>query len=559
MSNYRDYGTIGGAGKTGVSINTDRYSQVYQATHDGINRLPYMHRSFISFSYGGKPIEDFNLIATFSNGRLSKDGYASFDDTTTSYDNLDGQYYWSTHYKTNTLGFTLSTDGITEKELDNFLHWFRAGVSRQLILAEHPNRAIMARLASPPSLNLAPFEGIVNITISGVSYPTKTTLYKGEININFVMDEPHWYSVTNILGHPDNNNHYVDEWVDANGKLVSIFASTDALKILYEDGIPLGSMFEASMLLGNGMYANAEDNPISLIWDPVKLIGAKIDGGTGDLGVINGAIVDLNGNGISELAAGQYGYFFYSGTAPSPTTITFTLKPQLQSYFVVTPKNQHSNGGKYNTFKIASLTEKSLKFTTPNLLTSYNKVIEIFDTYINHANIWEDVYTHIREEVRHVAVRTWANSVLQYAEQHYTSNEGLIQNPNISSLKKYMSYMLYYTNISEGLLPMTVSFNSKNGEAIGSLNYRAPGGTLPVNDEEWKTFGQVLENQIEDVGDMLRSNYIIITERNYWSDSGKVVAWKNDNDQTKSYSHVIVHDVGTPLTNIQIEYKNMYL
>ena len=35
-------------------------TQVYDATHRGDGkRLPYMNRSFISFSFGGKYIEDF--------------------------------------------------------------------------------------------------------------------------------------------------------------------------------------------------------------------------------------------------------------------------------------------------------------------------------------------------------------------------------------------------------------------------------------------------------------------------------------------------------------------
>ena len=34
-------------------------SQVYKATHEeGGKRLPFMYRSFISFTYGGKHIED---------------------------------------------------------------------------------------------------------------------------------------------------------------------------------------------------------------------------------------------------------------------------------------------------------------------------------------------------------------------------------------------------------------------------------------------------------------------------------------------------------------------
>ena len=88
-------------------------SQVWYATHDGKGRpLPFMNRSFISFTYGGKKIEDFDLIATIDGDRLNRKAYAVFDDIVTTYDNLDGQHYWATHYKANEMDFTLSTDGI---------------------------------------------------------------------------------------------------------------------------------------------------------------------------------------------------------------------------------------------------------------------------------------------------------------------------------------------------------------------------------------------------------------------------------------------------------------
>jgi hypothetical protein len=52
---------------------------VYKATHDGAgNRLPYMNRSFISFSYGGRYIEDFNFVATISNNAMTGKIYADF-------------------------------------------------------------------------------------------------------------------------------------------------------------------------------------------------------------------------------------------------------------------------------------------------------------------------------------------------------------------------------------------------------------------------------------------------------------------------------------------------
>jgi len=44
----------------------------------GTARLPLMNRSFISFTYGGKYIEDFNLIATIDGARMERNGYSAF-------------------------------------------------------------------------------------------------------------------------------------------------------------------------------------------------------------------------------------------------------------------------------------------------------------------------------------------------------------------------------------------------------------------------------------------------------------------------------------------------
>ena len=102
MPEYMDYGVIGNGTVPQIPISNIRHSQVYLATHDGVgNRLPLMNRSFVSFSYGGKFIEDFNLIATISGDRLQKKLYADFKDNTTTTDIWDGQFYWSTHYSAN--------------------------------------------------------------------------------------------------------------------------------------------------------------------------------------------------------------------------------------------------------------------------------------------------------------------------------------------------------------------------------------------------------------------------------------------------------------------------
>ena len=274
MPDYRNYGktvnpTTGAIidGASRVPINSVRRTQVYEATHKGENYLPYMNRSFISFSYGGKQIEDFNLIAVTDGDRMQRDAYAGFEDTTTVYSALDGQFYWGTHFRNNSITFHLATDGITQRQLDEFKHWFKAGKTRELILAEHPNRAIMARVSEQPQLKLLGFESPIKIELDGSYYSTSTTLYKGEIELTLIMDDPYWYAKINIFGQKDPvTGIYKDVWYDiASGRERTILDNPDAIKILYEDGIPFSSIIENTMLLGENIFANVNYQLISKI------------------------------------------------------------------------------------------------------------------------------------------------------------------------------------------------------------------------------------------------------------------------------------------------------
>ena len=571
MSEYRDYGTIESAGLVNVPVDTERRTQVFWATHNGEGQsLPYMHRSFISFTYGGRKIEEFNLISIIDGDRMNRGAYAPFNDTVTTYDNLDGQHYWATHYQAHQLDFTLSTDGIDQKMLDDFKHWFKAGTTRELILAEHPNRAIMARVSQPPTINLLPFEQEVEITIFSNKYKTKTTLYKGDISLSLVMDSPHWYSIVNILGKKDTitdgtgtHERYINIWDDiTTGEEIEIFASQDALKILYEDGIPLGSMIRKNMLLGNGAYANVEEQTNSQIWslseEEIVWSGGSWGSGTPSgegaqiedkndvlgIGAIAGAIVNADGDGITTLSANINGYFYYAGTAPAPTVISFSMVPQFSGYYISTPKNSYSAGkneNKYNTLTIESLTKQELKFTTPNLFTSYNKAQKIFETYVNSNTTWEQVREMLRGSVQHPKVREFAIKALTVAKGNSNStNIGV----NASVIQTYMKkFLVGNGNLAQ---PVTFTFNSKTGQAIGSFSYYDDNMNL-------------IENQEEDVGDMLRSNYIIIQDRNYPTSDGIIEGWSDANTTTKQYSHRIFHDVTGGLNNIKILYKNMYL
>ena len=67
--------------------------QVREATYSGEKHLSATSRAFISFNWGGRDIEEFNLIVVFNNDRLSKGIYFDFTDITTTLEGKDGQLY----------------------------------------------------------------------------------------------------------------------------------------------------------------------------------------------------------------------------------------------------------------------------------------------------------------------------------------------------------------------------------------------------------------------------------------------------------------------------------
>ena len=243
-----------------------KLSQVYTATHsyngEEWKRSSLMNRSFISFSYGGKFIEDFNLIATISGDRLQKNLYANFEDDVTTYEVIDGQYYWGTHFTNNSFNFTLSTDGITEAQLNEFRYWFKPGIERELVLAESPNRAIMARVAAVPSYSFIPFEEKTTINIESTDYNTSTTLYKGDILLSLVADEPFWYSRSPLIKY-----YYIDK-EDKFGTMqnthiegaFSTIDDKDMLKVIVEDNIPYVGILQTDAILADNTYAMLHGN-----------------------------------------------------------------------------------------------------------------------------------------------------------------------------------------------------------------------------------------------------------------------------------------------------------
>ena len=650
-----DYGYINGAYNTPIPNRQEiRHTQVYMATHkgEGANaRLPFMNRSFISFSFSDKPkegeeekriyIEDFNLIATIDGDRLERKGYSEFEDLTSDYQVLDGHFYWGTHYTNHELTFDLATDAMTQNQLDNFLHWFQPGKVRELILSEHPNRAVQARVSAAPELHLLPFEQPTIKKIAGQDYKTSTTLYKGEITLTFVMEEPYWYSKISIFGYYD-GNMYHDVWIDANSnKEVSIFDDPDAIKIALEDNIPIAGMVDASMLFGDNSFAdvNNEEGAITAIMPDDSMVIYKIQDGETikwvyqgqaytsitinnehqyifgeettiltsdpiyeidlDLSPVNQeqkwrtqeqldtAIPDnarialVNGNdiwgarisgaimsentGIEDFGPGQSYYFYYAGNAPSQPTVEFRLTPRINNNgYITTPNNNYASDGEnhYNTITFESLNKKELQFTTPSVYTGYNQAIKIFSEADSNTS-WVNIRKSIRDYVNHPAARAWANKVIDSFSEDTTINN------NGSLAVNRMKYFLQ--NENSEYLSSSFIINSKTGRAIGQLKYRVPDSNAVEN---WQTYGILIDSNFsneeedkrysamiheEDVGDMIRSNYLIIEDQNQPTEDGHIKAWEDINDTTRLQSHVIRHDVVGGLKNVFVKYQNMYL
>ena len=540
----RDYGAIWGADAPQVAINETKRTQVYTATHDGNLYLPYMHRSFISFSYGGKNIESFNVLATIENNSLNRNAYATFSDNVATSDVYDGQVYWNTHYHTYEISFNLATDHMSEEDLENFKEWFKPGQIKELILAEHPNRAILARVASVPMLNLIPFEYSIETKIANLPYKTSITTYKGNITLSFVADEPFWYSKVNILDHQNDDGTFMSGyWMNANGQPELIINSKDALKIITEDHIPMSSMLSSNnntiVLFGNETVLD-----IDLSYEPTgpRIGYAKI--GSAIIPYIlvdSGKGINLGTSTITDdlLSVVDPGYFYYAGTAPCKPVLMFTMTPQISSSgYIISPKNNIgiSEGRQYNTIVIESTTKQEFQFTTPSIYTGYNQALYILSN-TEVGTSWEDVRRLLRDNVKHYAPRAFATEVIDTIKNDSTITTAEMLSQAIELMKTFL-----YDENNE-IAPITFTIDSKTGKCNFMLSYH----------KDLNNAVTVLE---QNAGDMVRSNYLIIKDRNYFTDNGYVTYWTNEHPQ---YSYRIYADIAGGVTNLNLHYSYMYL
>ena len=569
-------------------------TQVWLATHTGGGeRLPLMARSFISFYYDGKWSEDMGVLSVIDGDRMSRPIYGEFEDTTSELKAADGQLYWSTYFTNHTLSFTLATDRITEQELDNIKHWLKPGPARELILAENPNRAIMARISDTPEYNLLPFEEKITKKIAGREYETSTTVYRGDISVTFTMDKPFWYAKCNILDyHRTDGTYQTGYWMNISRnkgqEIVPILTDRDALKVIAEDGTPTFAMMSKSedMFYGVKLLFNTTDNSDELPIVGKALVGHAI------LGKLMEQIVQEGGYDFYG-GTNNKKYFYYPGTAPSAPTIEFTLTPTIDggdggSNYLIMPNNTYASGTTvpFNTITIEGHQKQILKFTTCSVYTAYNQAIAILKQAVQTQASEAEVRKLLRDNVNHHAVRSWAvhcydtakasgdagwgarayNMLYQFFKLGTPNDQTISQNVVTENADtQYNREIHIHPFLAEiegdpnmALTPAHFSINGETGECIGEFYYQTC-----VQDENTKEYYYTAQYHKEEVGDMIISNYFTINERNFPTDEGYIGTF----EQSPTYSHCIYHDWGyhqngvfmpSPLRNFILLYKNYY-
>lgn len=189
-------------------------------------------KSFLSFTFDGKAIEEFGFAVVYNGDRLSTALQPEFSNSTSVVPGRLGSVYWGTDITGYTLELNLATDRATARQVANFKQHFMPGKYGILVLAECEYCYCYAYINAPSTFTFVPFQE--STQINGEWY--EDTIYKGEATLNFFIPQVYFYSNLNYAV-------YGDEYKDKPWFLAS--------------GLPLkSSIVQNNVYLANGIIAN---------------------------------------------------------------------------------------------------------------------------------------------------------------------------------------------------------------------------------------------------------------------------------------------------------------
>lgn len=381
------------------------------------NLMPW-GKEYIDFSFAGRHISEFGLVAVTSGDRYQFAGSPEFEDETSNVNGVWGQYYWGTNFKTKTYSYSLATDGMTERQFEDFKYHFRPGHYGQFYEDAWFDRYCYVRIKAVVDFSFIPFQE--EVEVAGVKFPSR--IYKGECKISFIQDRPFMYSFYQVL----------------DSKISELGRGGDnaeaALRMMYHSNIPARDSWTKNIKCATGSW-------FSLPVIEKTTIIEKDENGK----VIKRTVeeVEQADNSIIYPLASQIPYYNPS-TTRTETKIDFTLDRTITTvnpnvwepvYFNEIYDEFTNTNIPYNTI---STTDKILssrggieetqrythhyKYGLPEVSSDINKAINVAWTFYqeNIRGALVELQNRLQEELINGRVLMWAVKVLQKIQTNQT-------------------------------------------------------------------------------------------------------------------------------------------
>ena len=404
-------------------------------------------KEYIDFEFDGKFLSEFNLVAVSDGDRYSFQASPDFNDDVSEVKGVSGQHYWGTNFKTLKRTFSLSTDGMTEAELNAFKRHFQPGKYGKFVDSHLAYRYSYCRVAEVTKFTLIPFQKEKTI----LGRKIKINEYKGEATLTLIWDYPYSFSFENYINSITDDNY---EW---------------ALRAIFNNGIPIPQSW--------------------VIQGMIPAETARLD-----YARLNIMILDNNGEIISTLKSCHLGsnmmlaareeqegsvlvndsghsgedelIYYNPSTNKSPSKIIMSYTPEFTTinstswvpvYFnniaddinstVYTHKEQYNTirssiKKDITTNKIVELPSNGqyinkFLYSSPNVIHSINRCIQIAYQCFNKNTITLlELSELLRDEITHNEILTWAFSVLNVIQNH---EAGFVTTAGVLNKEKKLS------------------------------------------------------------------------------------------------------------------------
>ena len=397
-------------------------------THNSDGSLKESHqKDYIDFSFDGKYISEFDMVAVFDGDRHSFNSFPDFQDETSEINGTYGQYFWGTNIKTIKRSFTLATDGVTEAQINAFKKHFQPGKYGKFIEDHLAYRYSYCRIAAAPSFSVVPFRRTT--TLMGLE--VFENYYKGEIKLEFEWDNPYYYSVFNYI--EELNTSSQTQLRAILNDSVPYFGSWQGFAIGENDAV-LGVAIVGKLLLGAGI----DQNKLRCYLGKDKCLYIPLGSTTSEL-------IEDKGYNVDDYALiPKFPFIYYNpSTIETAATLELNFTPYTSwdiaetgmnrsydkpAYFVnIRDKINAKDDYTYNQIRTTPafpINKDSkleapeqdeflyeFKYTTPNIISSLHKAIKLgYDFYNNNPSngFAINFEQQLREEIIHDKVLRWS-------------------------------------------------------------------------------------------------------------------------------------------------------